>query len=119
MRAKRALGTAMQISQARTMPDIQNMTIGTAKRSTLAILFVDTVQYTNLVNRNRNKLEVVLAVMNLLIGEVSQIIKDYDAAFEKNTGDGIMAYFGTETLDATHMAAQAVGVDPFSWTPNH
>ena len=36
----------------------------------------------------------MLALMNLFISEMISIVREHDGHFEKNTGDGLMAYFG-------------------------
>lgn len=45
---------------------------------------------------------------NAFIPEVMEVVRDYDGNFEKNTGDGILAYFGAGSNDhkATRIALE-------------
>lgn len=107
--AEQAERRASRITDARTMPDVTAMTIGTARRSDLAIMFVDMEGFSTLVQQNQRDLSVVLASMNVFLGQICSIVQDYGGGYEKNTGDGIMAYFGTETSDSSEMCCEAVG----------
>lgn len=80
------------IPKGYTMPDPGDMTIGSAKRFRLGVVFVDIAGFTEYTKSNDP--EDVLFMLNLFIPEVMELIRDHDGYFEKNTGDGILAYFG-------------------------
>ena len=83
------------ISNGLTMPDIANVPIGSAKRMTAAILFFDLENFTTIASKLSN--ETVLYMLNIIIPEIMQIVRRWNGEVEKNTGDGLMAIFGTET----------------------
>ncbi|WP_435078435.1 adenylate/guanylate cyclase domain-containing protein [Halococcus sp. AFM35] len=74
------------------MPDLESMKIGSAKRFRIAVVFLDIVGFSDYAENN--DVEDVLFMLNLFIPEVMEIVRDFDGNFEKNTGDGILAYFG-------------------------
>lgn len=107
-RAQKAYSDAGQVPNARTMPSLEGMKIGSAKRSTVAIMFVDMVGFTRLVNQHRKNLENVLFTLDVFIPEMIQVARDFGGEFEKNTGDGIMVYFGTESPEPAEAARDAI-----------
>ncbi|EMA56330.1 adenylate/guanylate cyclase domain-containing protein [Halococcus thailandensis] len=80
------------IPNGRTMPDREDMLMASAKKFKLGIVFVDINDFTAYSGDNSER--DVLFMLNLLIPEIMEIVRDYDGYFEKNTGDGILAYFG-------------------------
>ena len=79
------------------MPDPEDMTIGTAKKFSLGVIFVDIASFSDYAQRNTE--EDVLFMLNLLIPEIMATVRDTEGDFEKNTGDGILAYFGAGESD--------------------
>ena len=80
------------------MPDLESMTIGSAKKFRIGVVFIDIVDFTDYTEDHDT--EDVLFMLNLFIPEVMEIVRDYDGHFEKNTGDGILAYFRAGNSDA-------------------
>lgn len=80
------------IPKGYSMPDPGDMTIGSAKRLRLGIVFIDISGFTRYAQSNDS--EDVLFMLNVFIPEVMELVRDFDGYFEKNTGDGILAYFG-------------------------
>jgi class 3 adenylate cyclase len=80
------------IPRGYTMPDSGDMTIGSAKRLRLGIVFIDISGFTEYTSSNHP--EDVLFMLNVFIPEVMELVRDFSGYFEKNTGDGILAYFG-------------------------
>jgi adenylate cyclase len=74
------------------MPEPDNMTIGSAKEFSLGIVFVDIAGFSDYAATNDD--EDVLFMLNLLIPELMEAVRESDGDFEKNTGDGILVYFG-------------------------
>lgn len=79
------------------MPDPEDMTIGSAKNFRLGVVFVDIAGFSEYAQRNTEK--DVLFMLNMLIPEIMETIRDTEGDFEKNTGDGILAYFGAGESD--------------------
>lgn len=80
------------IPDSYSMPDLEEMTIGTAKKFHLSLVYVDIYQFTEYTSNHED--EDVLFMLNLFIPEIIEIVRNLDGYFEKNTGDGILAYFG-------------------------
>lgn len=75
-----------------TMPDREDMRMASAKKFKLGIVFIDINNFTEYTNDNDEY--DVLFMLNIFVPEIMEIVRDYDGYFEKNTGDGILAYFG-------------------------
>lgn len=82
------------IPTGRTMPDREDMRLASAKKFKLGIVFIDINDFTTYANDNDEY--DVLFMLNLFVPEIMEIVRDYDGYFEKNTGDGILAYFGVD-----------------------
>ena len=80
------------ILDGQTMPDREDMLMASAKKFKLGIVFIDINDFTEYSSNNSAK--DTLYMLNLFIPEIMEIVRDYGGYFEKNTGDGILAYFG-------------------------
>lgn len=80
------------IPDGKTMPDREDMLLASAKKFKLGIVFIDINDFSEYSSNNPE--EDVLFMLNLFIPEVMETVRNYDGYFEKNTGDGILAYFG-------------------------
>lgn len=104
--ARRAAATRMQIPNGQTMPDINSIQIGGAKRMDAAILFFDLESFTTITAELQ--MERTLELLNYVIPSVMHVIRYWGGFFEKNTGDGVMAILGTETKDLNVIAQDAI-----------
>lgn len=95
------------ITHGRTMPDLSDIAIGSGRRFDVAILFLDIVSFTSLPSGTFGEQERVLAILDVFMAEMMSIVSDHEGIFEKNTGDGLMAYFGTETTSAQESVRHA------------
>jgi class 3 adenylate cyclase len=82
------------VVQGRTVPDLDDVSIGSGSQCPLAILFLDICGFSTLPNWFPQEQKRVLALMNLFMAEMISIVREFEGHFEKNTGDGLMAYFG-------------------------
>lgn len=85
------------IPNSTSMPNPEDMTIGTAKEFRLGIVFLDITGFTEYASNNDDK--DVLFMLNMFIPEVLEVAREMGGAFEKNTGDGILVYFGSDEDD--------------------
>jgi len=77
------------------IPDEDDLAIGEGKHyDRLAILFLDICKFSDLPNWDTSEQKSVLKTLNIFMSEMLSVVRDYEGIFEKNTGDGIMAYFG-------------------------
>lgn len=77
----------------RVIPDDADLSIGTGRRLTLTILFLDISGFSKRKSSTAEEQEMMLRVLNLFMTEMIKIVEDYGGNVEKNTGDGLMAYF--------------------------
>lgn len=85
------------IPNGQTTPKLESLTIHSAKEYRLGMVFVDINDFSGYISRNDN--EDTLFMLNLFIPEAMELVRDYDGKLEKNTGDGILAYFGAGEND--------------------
>jgi class 3 adenylate cyclase len=91
-----------------TPPDPQNVRIGSGKRYQMAVMFLDITAFTEWPSSNAQEQKKVLYVMDIFMAEMLNIVRDHGGHFEKNTGDGLMAYFGADSSSADSGVRDAV-----------
>lgn len=85
------------IPEGETIPDLEDMRIHDAKEFRLGIVFIDINDFTEYTSDNPDK--DVLFMLNMIVPKAMALVREMDGAFEKNTGDGLLAYFGAEADD--------------------
>ena len=119
-----------------TIPDDDDLVIGTGRVLSATILFIDISNFSRRPCATPRDQELMLRILNLYFTQMVRIVEDYSGHVEKNTGDGLMAYFiddveqGTPsaqvavacalTMDAVNRQLitpimQATGVDPIAY----
>ncbi len=71
------------------MPDRDQVTIGSGRRFDLAVLFLDICGFSSRPNWTSEEQGQMLAVMNIFMAEMLNIVRDFGGTYEKNTGDGL------------------------------
>jgi len=97
-----------EVRPGRQMPEETQVTIGSGRQMEIAVLFLDICNYSRLYNDSYEAQGNVLALMNIFMAEMMNIVRDHKGEFEKNTGDGLMAYFGTETTNPKECVQTAI-----------
>lgn len=77
----------------RVVPDDSDLAIGKGRRLHLAVMFLDISGFSNRPAGTFDEQEMLLRVLNLFFSEMIKIAENYGGTVEKNTGDGLMAYF--------------------------
>ncbi len=98
----------LDVKPGEQMPVEDQVTIGSGRQMEVAILFLDICSYSSWFNDSYEAQKFVLTLMNVFMAEMMNIIRDQKGEFEKNTGDGLMAYFGCESNDPTTCVKSAV-----------
>jgi len=83
----------------RVIPDDADLAIGTGRRLSLTVMFIDISRFSERRSITGDEQELMLRVLNLFFTEMIRIVEDYGGAVEKNTGDGLMAYFEDQPGD--------------------
>lgn len=97
------------ISNGRVVPDDGDLPIGTGRRLQAAVLFLDICGFSDRLSERAEEQEAILRAMTLFFGEMITIIDEYAGTVEKNTGDGLMAYFPAKGGNEPSEAQRAVG----------
>jgi adenylate cyclase len=100
------------VVQGRIVPALDDVSIGSGSHLRLAILFLDICDFSGLPNWTWDEQKQVLEIMNLFMAEMIALVREHDGHFEKNTGDGLMAYFGegaTTDQERVKPAVEAAG----------
>jgi adenylate cyclase len=87
------LRNVLPVRVGRVVPADDDLSIGDARRMPLAVLFLDICGFSQIPNESDDQQDDVLKLLNLFMAEMLQVVKMHDGEFEKNTGDGLMAYF--------------------------
>lgn len=82
------------LAAGRVIPEDGDLPIGTGRRLKATVLFLDICAFSKRAAEDAWDQEVMLRVITFFIGEMVKIVEDHDGTVEKNTGDGLMAYFG-------------------------
>jgi adenylate cyclase len=89
----------------RIIPDDEDLTIGTGRRLNVTVMFIDISEFSKRPSSTAQEQELMLRVLNLFMTAMIRIVEDYEGNVEKNTGDGLMAYFeNSEAANATQKA---------------
>ncbi len=77
----------------RVIPGDGDLTIGKGRRLKVAVMFLDISKFSSRRAESAEEQELLLRMLNLFFSEMIKITEDYGGTVEKNTGDGLMAYF--------------------------
>jgi len=96
------------IAHGRVMPEPQDVAIGSGKHFSLSIMFLDISGFTSWPSTTFEDQKRILWMLDVFMAEMMNIVRDHGGVFEKNTGDGLMAYFGAETSNDDEKVHAAV-----------
>jgi adenylate cyclase len=74
----------------------------------ITVLFTDVRGFTSFCEQNRADPKKVVAVLNEVLGVISEIVIKHDGTLDKYIGDCVMAFWGAPTPGKKHHAQQAV-----------
>jgi class 3 adenylate cyclase len=81
------------IAQGRLVPETADLVIGTGRQLDMAVMFLDLCGFSPRPSETLQEQEMLLRALNLFFTEMIKIAEEYGGVVEKNTGDGLMAYF--------------------------
>jgi class 3 adenylate cyclase len=81
------------IAAGRVIPGGADLALGRGRRIPLAVMFIDICGFSRRFSETPAEQSAMLAALNLFFTEMIKIAEDYGGTVEKNTGDGLMAYF--------------------------
>jgi class 3 adenylate cyclase len=80
-------------ASGRVVPGDTDLALGTGRRLGMAVMFIDLCGFSGRPAESAQEQEVLLRVFDFFFTEMIRIAEDYGGTVEKNTGDGLMAYF--------------------------
>lgn len=80
-------------NNGRVVPNIEDLSIYDGRRLTATVLFLDICDFSKRHSSTPEQQLLLLQVLSLFFTEMIHVIEDYGGTVEKNTGDGLMAYF--------------------------
>src|SRR5712692_9440508 len=86
-------GQSQAAVPGRVVPEQDDLALGTGRALNAAIMFTDISKFSSRPSDNATQQELILRVLNLYFSEMIKIAEEYGGTVEKNTGDGLMAYF--------------------------
>ena len=107
------------VSNGLTIPQEESVVIGTGRRLSMAIMFLDICNFTSRLSETQTEQQNILDVLNLFFSEMVRIAEDYGGTVEKNTGDGLMAYFEDKSDANGCKRAVACSLTMFHITQNY
>lgn len=107
-------------ADGRVVPGDRDLALGTGRRLTMAVLFLDLCGFSGRPAESAQEQEVLLRVFDFFFTEMTRIAEEYGGTVEKNTGDGLMAYFedGEESGAKRAVACALTMMDTTSWLIN-
>ncbi|PPC79892.1 MAG: hypothetical protein CTY31_12365 [Hyphomicrobium sp.] len=97
----------MVAADGRVLPEDGDLPIGVGRRITAAVMFIDICGFSGRPASTLAEQEQLLRVLSFLFTELIRIIEDYGGTVEKNTGDGLMAYFPVDSTFTHHQSHRA------------
>lgn len=96
----RISGSAEITTAGRVVPYDDDLVIGEGRRLQMAVMFLDISAFSQRASETEAEQTMMLRVLNLFFSEMIKIAEDYGGTVEKNTGDGLMAYFEDGPADS-------------------
>jgi adenylate cyclase len=87
------INTRPATTAGRVVPDDDSLAIGEGRRLRMAVMFLDISGFSQRRSETEQEQDLMLRVLNLFFTEMIKIAEEYGGTVEKNTGDGLMAYF--------------------------
>lgn len=96
------------VAAGRVIPDSGDMPVGTGRHLSATVLFLDISKFSGIPSGSQAEQHALMLQLTLFFSEMIRIVEDYDGTVEKNTGDGLMAYFvNSDGETAQHKALSA------------
>jgi adenylate cyclase len=93
---KRIIERQDATSHGRIIPEDEHLVIGEGRHLKGAVLITDISKFSAWPSGTYAQQADVLNVLNFDVSEMVRVIRDYGGEVEKNTGDGLMAYFDAQ-----------------------
>ena len=100
------------VATGRVVPAAEDMAIHDGRRISATVMFLDISKFSSRPSSTEQEQSTLLQILSLFFTEMIRIVEDYGGVVEKNTGDGLMAYFvrqpGNTVSPQQHAVAAAL-----------
>ncbi|WP_196482456.1 adenylate/guanylate cyclase domain-containing protein [Burkholderia pseudomultivorans] len=89
---------------------MDDLLIGSGRRLAATVLFLDVCKFSQRPAESMEEQELLLRILSFFFTEMVRVVEDYQGVVEKNTGDGLMAYFTAQPdtdVDVRQRAVEA------------
>lgn len=98
----------------RSIPDPDYLPISSGRRVEATVMFLDICKFTQRPSETEEEQYALMQVLALFFSEMIRVIEDHGGVVEKNTGDGLMAYFADEPTAKNEKRAVAAALTMFA-----
>jgi class 3 adenylate cyclase len=98
------------VAAGRVVPADGDIPIGAGRSLHAAVLFLDISSFSSRPSSTQLEQENLLRFLTIFFAQVIRVIEDYGGTVEKNTGDGMMAYFVNKGDVSAEQAAVAASL---------
>lgn len=95
-------------SVGRVIPEADDIAIHDGRRLEATVMFLDICKFSSRPCEGADEQMAIMQILSLFFTEMIQIIEDHDGFVEKNTGDGLMAYFAQNNLPGISIQQRAL-----------
>lgn len=100
--------TRSEVANGRVIPEAADIPIHGGRRIEATVMFLDICKFSSRPSSTAADQENLLRILSLFFTEMIRIAEDFGGVLEKNTGDGLMAYFVKEPNDPASAQQKAV-----------
>lgn len=104
--ALRSVDYREKIKELSKIPDEEKLKLGEAQALNLTIMYIDIVNFTGISANNTDSQQRLLIQLDFLFNELFRVVLSHGGKIEKNTGDGLMAYF--DNADGKESVVKAI-----------
>lgn len=97
-----------QVTAGRVIPSSGDLPLHAGRRIDATVMFLDISKFSGRPSWTDTEQENNLRVLSLFFSEMIRIVLDYGGTVEKNTGDGLMAYFTHDSTSGVSSQQTAV-----------
>lgn len=90
---RKKISARPKIGEGRVIPDDEALTLGDGRRLKIAVMFLDICGFSGRGMETTEEQDLTLRILNLFFTEMIRTAEEYGGTVEKNTGDGLLAYF--------------------------
>lgn len=102
------IGKRPAIAVGRVIPDAEDLALHDGRAIDASVLYLDISGFTGRPQETHQQQEDLLRALSLFFTAMIRIVEDFGGVVEKNTGDGLMAYFVREAGDSEPVQQRAV-----------